>query len=130
MLKQKSQTINFFANSHAHFAASGEATPDLMAALCDLLSIYKVSNENKTNSPKLYDAAKKEIDRVFNKVLPKLYKKIERIETDEIYGSDLKIKLNAMGVYFGYLPDPTAASQTQKEADSSKAINDSTIQIP
>ena len=130
MLKQKSQTINFFANSHAHFAASGEATPDLMAALCDLLSIYKVSNENKTNSPKLYDAAKKEIDRVFNKVLPKLYKKIERIEIDEIYGSDLKIKLNAMGVYFGYLPDPTAASDTQKEVDSSKAINDSTIQIP
>ena len=59
-----------------------------------------------------------------------MYKKIERIEIDEIYGSDLKIKLNAMGVYFGYLPDPTAASDTQKEVDSSKAINDSTIQIP
>ena len=130
MLKQKSQTIDYFAKSHTHFVASGEATPDLMAALCDLLSIYKASNESKSKCPKLYDAAKKEIDRVFNKTLPNLYKKIERLESDELYGSDLKIKLNAMGVYFGYLPDPAVAPATQKEANSPKAINDSTIQIP
>ena len=130
MLNQKSQTINFFSKSNAHFVASGEATPDLMAALCDLLSIYKASKESKSKCPKLYDAAQKEIDRVFNKVLPKLYKKIERLESDEMYGSDLQIKLNAMGAYFGYLPDPATAPSIQKEGDSPKAINDSTIQIP
>ena len=110
----------------------------------DILEVAPGSGHNSIYTasllPKSYDLVEpnpngcKDIISAFKNLnykhtMPKLYKKIERLGSDEIYGSDLKIKLNAMGAYFGYLPDPAAV---KKEPVNPKVnqINDSTIQIP
>ena len=109
VLEQKKKTLNYFIKSHPHFSYTEENIPDLMASVYALFQLYEASkNSSEDSKNSLHKKVTKTLKDLYSKQLPKLYKKIDGLKTNEEEDEDgsnsfmLKVRMDTLSKRFKF----------------------------
>ena len=109
VLEQKKKTLNYFIKSHPHFSYTEENIPDLMASVYALFQLYEASkNSSEDSKNTLHKKVTKTLKDLYSKQLPKLYKKIDGLKTNEEEDEDgsnsfmLKVRMDTLSKRFKF----------------------------
>ena len=98
--------FSYFENSSASFAANPENNEDLIAALDACFKMYFVASDKKLGGDskgKLATTIYKSINRVYKKIIPRIYADLENLSIDgSMQLVNLKINLGGMSEHYGF----------------------------
>jgi hypothetical protein len=98
--------FSYFENSSASFAANPENNEDLIAALDACFKMYFVASDKKLGGDskgKLATTIYKSINRVYKKIIPRIYADLENSSTEgNMQLINLKINLGGMAEHYGF----------------------------